>query len=201
MGSSPLTRGKLGPGGTEPQRVRLIPAHAGKTLGVLRHRDRDGAHPRSRGENSTSWSTPSGDLGSSPLTRGKPACTIRRERCIGLIPAHAGKTTGRPACRSVRWAHPRSRGENEFLEGSDLVGGGSSPLTRGKPGRYRPRDRGTGLIPAHAGKTNRRDRHAPRHAAHPRSRGENTVAAAKDAATNGSSPLTRGKPATASSSQ
>ena len=50
-GSSPLTRGK-------PKRRRLclgwlglIPAHAGKTMCVVRHIMGSGAHPRSRGEN------------------------------------------------------------------------------------------------------------------------------------------------------
>ena len=33
-GSSPLTRGKLAPGESEPHPRRLIPAHAGKTQGV-----------------------------------------------------------------------------------------------------------------------------------------------------------------------
>ena len=51
-GSSPLTRGKLGPSGTEPQRVRLIPAHAGKTVRGPHLRPDRWAHPRSRGENS-----------------------------------------------------------------------------------------------------------------------------------------------------
>ena len=71
---------------------------------------------------------------------------------------------------------------------------GSSPLTRGKQAHPRPMDRSRGLIPAHAGKTNPRQAPRTRTEAHPRSRGENTAAAAKDAATNGSSPLTRGKP-------
>ena len=51
-GSSPLTRGKLNDGHFQKRRVRLIPAHAGKTtfvpICVLVRR----AHPRSREENS-----------------------------------------------------------------------------------------------------------------------------------------------------
>ena len=91
-------------------------------------------------------------------------------------------------------AHPRSRGENTVGAAPTPVAGGSSPLTRGKRvagivGCLRDR-----LIPAHAGKTPRRtllDRH---HAAHPRSRGENTVGALAVLPDRGSSPLTRGKP-------
>ena len=50
-GSSPLTRGKLTRRGRHARTVRLIPAHAGKTvLGADRYAS-VWAHPRSRGEN------------------------------------------------------------------------------------------------------------------------------------------------------
>ena len=70
---------------------------------------------------------------------------------------------------------------------------GSSPLTRGKlvcallriePGR---------LIPAHAGKTPALRQGEIRSRAHPRSRGENVGSHRLLTATQGSSPLTRGK--------
>ena len=152
------------------------------------------AHPRSRGEN---WPHRRGGAttgGSSPLTRGKLAPPSGRGHHGGLIPAHAGKTTrGRGQSRSGS-AHPRSRGENfgPSFEGCSRTG--SSPLTRGKrsgqwPGLSAPR-----LIPAHAGKTWRRQacwRPVP---AHPRSRGENLRAQDRPAYHRGSSPLTRGKP-------
>ena len=91
-GSSPLTRGKLGPSGTEPQRVRLIPAHAGKTVRGPHLRPDRWAHPRSRGENSTRPRVLRGVVGSSPLTRGKPTTARWQGTHPGLIPAHAGKT-------------------------------------------------------------------------------------------------------------
>ena len=50
-----------------------------------------------------------------------------------------------------------------------------------------------GLIPAHAGKTLRWCSRWRRGAAHPRSRGENTLIRADDKEFKGSSPLTRGK--------
>ena len=70
---------------------------------------------------------------------------------------------------------------------------GSSPLTRGKrPGRdLRARQRG--LIPAHAGKTLASSAGAPRERAHPRSCGENNVSRQDKPASQGSSPLMRGK--------
>ena len=50
-GSSPLTRGKhMLPSWKGPE-DRLIPAHAGKTVGAGLRLVLDRAHPRSRGEN------------------------------------------------------------------------------------------------------------------------------------------------------
>ena len=93
---------------------------------------------------------------------------------VGLIPAHAGKTS----CRSPGWpesaAHPRSRGENVFKVFEEGLHTGSSPLTRGKPQARRRDRRRRRLIPP--------------------SRGENTRYACHAACTPGSSPLTRGKP-------
>ena len=91
-GSSPLTRGKLEQGVHDFVGVGLIPAHAGKThdQGVRALPRR--AHPRSRGENGLAGWQPRGACGSSPLTRGKPRVEHIRRVCIGLIPAHAGKT-------------------------------------------------------------------------------------------------------------
>ena len=70
---------------------------------------------------------------------------------------------------------------------------GSSPLTRGKQHVRRDVDRVLRLIPAHAGKTLLTKYPSPNLTAHPRSRGENTHRHLREAAFNGSSPLTRGK--------
>ena len=75
-GSSPLTRGKPGEIIKGDNVRRLIPAHAGKTVGGGEPESVDGAHPRSRGEN--------GD-------QRRP-----RVRLFRLIPAHAGKTCRTP---------------------------------------------------------------------------------------------------------
>ena len=91
-GSSPLTRGK-------PHLVvvgeairRLIPAHAGKTDLRALGAGACAAHPRSRGENIQTCVQVAADLGSSPLTRGKPHLVVVGEAIRRLIPAHAGKT-------------------------------------------------------------------------------------------------------------
>ena len=112
IGSSPLTRGKHYTSSVGQVRVRLIPAHAGKTLHFFCWSGSGSAHPRSRGENlgNTLWGA--GKSGSSPLTRGKQAVDRRGGPAGGLIPAHAGKTAHRMLAGSRLAAHPRSRGEN-----------------------------------------------------------------------------------------
>ena len=91
-GSSPLTRGKPVPAGDRRAARRLIPAHAGKTPPTQPISRRARAHPRSRGENSSTKWTAVRENGSSPLTRGKLLMTGNAVKRIGLIPAHAGKT-------------------------------------------------------------------------------------------------------------
>ena len=192
-GSSPLTRGKLGRFAYLIARLRLIPAHAGKTSCVWHSSMPRPAHPRSRGENLVPTQTHTGARGSSPLTRGKLGLPWDGPGRLRLIPAHAGKTFPGPVGRCDKGAHPRSRGENREEARVVVFGAGSSPLTRGK---RRPPRRGherTGLIPAHAGKTlDPRVRQAGR-AAHPRSRGENGLCDLLETLGIGSSPLTRGK--------
>ena len=152
-GSSPLTRGKRSSGCTSPGEHRLIPAHAGKTSAVTGRYVTATAHPRSRGENTITRETPVVFCGSSPLTRGKPIRKATRSALRRLIPAHAGKTPSTLTPPTWTTAHPRSRGENLGSRGARPWGGGSSPLTRGKPTNQPRGCRRTRLIPAHAGKT------------------------------------------------
>ena len=151
------------------------------------------AHPRSRGENKRPAMTTIGSLGSSPLTRGKLLIRIVVSLSVGLIPAHAGKTTNLSPVQKTTPAHPRSRGENGHPERRVLWKVGSSPLTRGKPERpVRPIPQRR-LIPAHAGKTEPICVLRGIGAAHPRSRGENVTRPREASVVCGSSPLTRGK--------
>ena len=192
-GSSPLTRGKLAARWADRSSRRLIPAHAGKTRRTPTGIRRRTAHPRSRGENRFVIDGQTKRFGSSPLTRGKPVLTAGLTRCIGLIPAHAGKTRRIIRPPLARLAHPRSRGENAVLHICVFVGRGSSPLTRGKPTYNLPNYVGERLIPAHAGKTRSTTSATTESAAHPRSRGENRCRLHSCHAPIGSSPLTRGK--------
>ena len=114
-----------------------------------------------------------GEIGSSPLTRGKQdGCQVEGVP-VRLIPAHAGKTSVKRAATRLAAAHPRSRGENLPWEPPVPGAVGSSPLTRGKLAAQDPYGRETRLIPAHAGKTNPRREVGAVDRAHPRSRGEN----------------------------
>ena len=118
-----------------------------------------------------------------------------RGRRGGLIPAHAGKTSGTCSARMRMPAHPRSRGENAVLCGLDRSVDGSSPLTRGKLDAVQRGYSTHGLIPAHAGKTSTCHPMSVQARAHPRSRGENEPRSSILPTRAGSSPLTRGKPA------
>ena len=155
---------------------------------------RERAHPRSRGENWLDNTKPMAVGGSSPLTRGKPIWHLSASSLIGLIPAHAGKTSGASQPSGTIAAHPRSRGENWETSLARHLDAGSSPLTRGKPHESGRRGFLGRLIPAHAGKTGTYVAGCSPPAAHPRSRGENGPARTLRRTPTGSSPLTRGKP-------
>ena len=160
---------------------------------MVRCPHRTPAHPRSRGENRLSRLATLPLVGSSPLTRGKPARPILAPYLPRLIPAHAGKTAVHHHGGPDPQAHPRSRGENNAHYQSLSSQNGSSPLTRGKPCRHLRSDSDGGLIPAHAGKTFYVYHCFPDRRAHPRSRGENATRVRHAASRGGSSPLTRGK--------
>ena len=151
-----------------------------------------GSSPLTRGNDPTDLAVnfPSG---SSPLTRGKPPSRRNRLPTLGLIPAHAGKTTRKETNNADQQAHPRSRGENTSADVMSVTNSGSSPLTRGKLGLAVLSLGFGGLIPAHAGKTTTSVARQPPSRAHPRSRGENASRDAHSSEQTGSSPLTRGK--------
>ena len=191
--SSPLTRGKQERESVQPLADGLILAHAGKTRPATCRALDIRAHPRSHGENLGVFHRGRGNAGSSPLTQGKHTQVNFLHPPVGLIPAHAGKTT---IPSTVTWtgrAHPRSRRENVIKAATAAKITGSSSLTRGKlvdEGVDNGRD---GLIPAHAGKTSPSRVTTTHTWAHPRSRGENPLMRFTDLLEQGSSPLTRGK--------
>ena len=173
--------------------VGLIPAHAGKTLQKQNPQTRARAHPRACGENLGKISPPLSRAGSSPRMRGKLPPFQIETTAVRLIPAHAGKTLLSSFRSSVTAAHPRACGENLIVALEAGVPTGSSPRMRGKRherlrGKRRPR-----LIPAHAGKTERRTGYQRGRRAHPRACGENYIGIEPIFKAPGSSPRMRGK--------
>ena len=179
MGSSPLTRGKLGLHMSLIWDIRLIPTHAGKTKDQAHALLRDRAHPHSRGENPPCVVITEATPGSSPLTRGKRRPIRRGWLRRGLIPTHAGKTCALARVSQRGEAHPHSRGENVGRLVLMRTHPGSSPLTRGKPLRTGTRAVRLRLIPTHAGKTPSVAVRRGTARAHPHSRGENRVHASR----------------------
>ena len=139
----------------------------------MRGRRASRAHPRVGGEN-VCWVSPPPGLG-------------------GLIPAWAGKTSGRDVTSGHGAAHPRVGGEN--IRGPHPVQAlrGSSPRGRGKRGFGGIACVVDRLIPAWAGKTRRNARSGHAHPAHPRVGGENRGQIRITWKTTGSSPRGRGK--------
>ena len=109
--------------------------------------------------------------GSSPLARGGRVAAGPRVGTAGLIPARAGRTSStRPRTIGTR-AHPRSRGADLTEAKSIRKFRGSSPLARGGLEKDEWGEGSPGLIPARAGRTQKRQGPKNRTRAHPRSRG------------------------------
>ena len=192
-GSSPLSRGIRGSGGSGGGQIGIIPALAGNTRveTTTSHGEKD--HPRSRGEYKSLSRVNSSQLGSSPLSR-------------GILMTSPGAMWRRPD-------HPRSRGEYKFSNVVSNLTSGSSPLSRGI---LRPRliliiregiipalagntlagvhhgDAVVRIIPALAGNTRPMGMTPTPGTDHPRSRGEYAVPLTSDEHDEGSSPLSRG---------
>ena len=196
-GSSPRMRGKRVHPAKKSEALGLIPAHAGKTSGFIFWNSVDRAHPRACGENQASSGARRPGRGSSPRMRGKRPVDSHHDIARGLIPAHAGKTEHPPSAHPAVWAHPRACGENAPLTGAQSPFAGSSPRMRGKLGDGQACDHASGLIPAHAGKTNTSSSSKLLSWAHPRACGENVSIHLTKRLFVGSSPRMRGKPARA----
>ena len=89
-----------------------------------------------------------------------------------IIPALAGNTPASLRRASRRADHPRSRGEYEVVAGGEVVGEGSSPLSRGILIRVIAGHGRIRIIPALAGNTACTKRVMIAPSDHPRSRGE-----------------------------
>ena len=211
-GSSPHTRGARSRLPSGLWCVRIIPAYAGSTSAAGRRARPRADHPRIRGEHSTRPTRSPGRTdhprirgehmsvtsrrscfwGSSPHTRGARACSLAVLLLYRIIPAYAGSTSMPNFTRLVPPDHPRIRGEHAGLDAGKYAGLGSSPHTRGAPGRGSPSSASWRIIPAYAGST------VPGFSVwtlwwdHPRIRGEHQLCRDISPDGAGSSPHTRG---------
>ena len=193
-GSSPLARGLHPPQRSHQERLRIIPARAGFTLGTRTGVRARPDHPRSRGVYRLPTTRPRQASGSSPLARGLRLHVDERPGHDRIIPARAGFTEGMSVRAQLIRDHPRSRGVYQTALQSMYWNQGSSPLARGLPGGRAGCRCGRRIIPARAGFT---PVHPCCHGArrdHPRSRGVYEEQLSLRAATRGSSPLARGLP-------
>ena len=155
QGSPPHMRGKGTAGSILLMRVRITPAHAGKSLPrrLCRRWQRD--HPRTCGEKCACAVSRVPGAGSPPHMRGKGCGMVALERSGRITPAHAGKRRCVGLAIIAGEDHPRTcgeKGEQFYTSDGDS---GSPPHMRGKG---KPEHRGpehVGITPAHAGKSMR----------------------------------------------
>ena len=201
MGSSPRMRGTLYRKLDVDSFTGIIPAHAGNTNAILACLRMDGDHPRACGEHKHPGLLKASGRGSSPRMRGtrSPAPAGRVQG--GIIPAHAGNTSGSEQRECTRRDHPRACGEHR---GDDMTNGttpGSSPRMRGTHTTVCERGQEFGIIPAHAGNTWRGTGVRLRRWDHPRACGEHSRYRRAATIPAGSSPRMRGTLQAGSSSK
>ena len=193
-GSSPRMRGKRKTLPFEWVPNRIIPAHAGQTVGHGRLLRRWPDHPRACGANETCHPCGVLERGSSPRMRGKHRLHVQVVRRVRIIPAHAGQTYQEEQSRLHPPDHPRACGANPAMMCKVMRVTGSSPRMRGKHVDYVINKANQRIIPAHAGQTYRLAQQMQTDKDHPRACGANLAALVFPALALGSSPRMRGKP-------
>ena len=112
LGSPPHARGRRDSTSVEVQRHGITPACAGKTgyrsPGTGLWED----HPRMRGEDTSTASSPLTHGGSPPHARGRLRTKHKQRHRSGITPACAGKTKARVGRHLGVQDHPRMRGED-----------------------------------------------------------------------------------------
>ena len=131
-GSPPRMRGKLDVTVGTPERLRITPAHAGKTASSANTAGSRLDHPRACGENVLIEMIGSNEGGSPPRMRGKRFSDRYGADRIRITPAHAGKTIDVLKQVRVFADHPRACGENLSLQPKIRQMSGSPPRMRGK---------------------------------------------------------------------
>ena len=112
--------------------TRIIPAHAGQTVGFLSVSRWRTDHPRACGANASTMMSITTVNGSSPRMRGKRSHIRRRTSVNRIIPAHAGQTAWVSSSIRCTQDHPRACGANWHRFAANAHIPGSSPRMRGK---------------------------------------------------------------------
>ena len=132
--------------------------------------------------------------GSSPRMRGTHDVIAFHALRPGIIPAYAGNTCRNDTRGCCAGDHPRVCGEHILGDSNADIHRGSSPRMRGTRHTRPVRGRGTGIIPAYAGNTLRRQKSSCASRDHPRVCGEHGTVAVSMPHCQGSSPRMRGTP-------
>ena len=152
-GSPPPMRGKVFPRELYSYRVRITPAHAGKSLFSRPARCPSQDHPRPCGEKRTKANFKLKNPGSPPPMRGKDIESSSFKSALRITPAHAGKSMQEQDKPLFEEDHPRPCGEKTCWHCEDRLCPGSPPPMRGKDNRITSNRRVSRITPAHAGKS------------------------------------------------
>ncbi len=187
----PRTRGSTRIEALEEELKAASPAHAGIDLS---HKAVDllaASLPRARGDRPMTAGATQPTTPPPPRTRGSTrhgrACTLP----LTASPAHAGIDPRRSAPSGSRPGLPRARGDRPVLNPATHKSAVPPPRTRGSTWRRRPRARGAGASPAHAGIDPWTAPARPRWCRLPRARGDRPWLAIMPESTRGRVPFLR----------
>ena len=85
-------RGEADKVSTPDGRLRITPAHAGRSFGRGGKRKTGGDHPRACGEKFEAYEKAHAEKGSPPRMRGEGKYTYTITNRLGITPAHAGRS-------------------------------------------------------------------------------------------------------------
>ena len=131
-GSPPPMRGKVVLRLQQFKKLRITPAHAGKSVRPFHRRTSRQDHPRPCGEKAATGANIAMSGGSPPPMRGKAVSDGSRYPTDGITPAHAGKRRIIPMYTRYSWDHPRPCGEKMAVIIRTYTPSGSPPPMRGK---------------------------------------------------------------------
>ena len=193
LGSSPRVRGEGVVNHGSVSSLGIIPAGAGRSTSSRRATPRFGDHPRGCGEKLRGRRGGGGLRGSSPRVRGEAHLHRSAEGGVGIIPAGAGRSRGRPIPHKRGRDHPRGCGEKTSASAASRRPMGSSPRVRGEGLRRCALMPLPGIIPAGAGRRLWQPFRPPFLWDHPRGCGEKPSSVTTIGKQAGSSPRVRGE--------